>query len=86
MKRYGRFLEDVKNDFKNAGRAYSECAKLGGTTNGIKTLSFDFASQVGFPEMLVGMDVSEDAVCIINSAGTIMMVSTVGEREASSGG
>jgi hypothetical protein len=77
MKRYGRFLEDIKNDFKNASRAYVECAKLGGTTNGIQTLSFDFASQAGMPEMLVGMDINEDAVCIINMAGIIMMISPV---------
>ena len=40
-------------------------------------MDFDFASQPGKPDMLLGMDVNEDAIVIINAEGLIMLVSQV---------
>ena len=40
-------------------------------------MDFDFASQPGKPDMLLGMDVNEDAIVMINAEGQIMMVSQV---------
>ena len=39
------------------------------------SMDFDFASQAGKPDMLLGMDVNEDAIVIINAEGQIMLVS-----------
>ena len=49
----------------------------GGAGGGIMSMDFDFASQPGKPEMLLGMDVNEDAIMIINMEGHIMLVSQV---------
>jgi hypothetical protein len=49
----------------------------GGTSNGILSMDFDFASQPGKPDMLLSMDVNEDAIVIINAVGQIMLVSQV---------
>lgn len=75
LKCYGRFQEDVRNDFKSAARNYAEATKQGGSGNGILSMDFDFASQPGKPEMLLSIDVNEDALAIINAEGTIMVVS-----------
>lgn len=76
LKCYGSFLEDVKNDFKGATRVYAEAVRQGGTGNaGALAMDFDFASQQGKPDMLLSMDVNEDAIAIINAEGSIMMVS-----------
>lgn len=40
-------------------------------------MDFDFASQPGKPDMLLGMDVNEDAIVIINAEGLILLVSQV---------
>ncbi len=47
LKCYGTFLEDVKNDFKNATKVYAEATRQGGSGNGILSMEFDFASEVG---------------------------------------
>jgi len=75
LKCYGRFLEDIRNDFKGASKTYTEAMRLGGSGNGIMSMDFDFASQAGKPDMLLGMDVNEDAIVIINAEGQIMLVS-----------
>lgn len=75
LKCYGRFLEDIKNDFKHASRAYAEATKQGGSGNGLLSMDFDFASQPGKPEMLLSLDVNEDAVAVIDAEGSIMLVS-----------
>ena len=49
----------------------------GGSGNGILSMDFDFASQPGKPDMLLGMDVNEDAIVMCNHEGQIMMVSQV---------
>ena len=77
LKCYGRFLEDIKNDFKHAGRAYGEATKQGGSGNGLLSMDFDFASQPGKPEMLLSLDINEDAVAVINAEGSLMLVSQV---------
>ena len=41
------------------------------------SMDFDFASQPGKPDMLLGMDVNEDAIVIINAEGLILLVSAV---------
>uniref|UniRef100_A0A7R9VSG4 PAS domain-containing protein n=1 Tax=Chlamydomonas euryale TaxID=1486919 RepID=A0A7R9VSG4_9CHLO len=48
---------------------------MGGTSHGIQSMDFDFASQPGKHECLLGLDINEDAVVIINMQGQIMMVS-----------
>ena len=39
----------------------------GGAGNGLMSMDFDFASQPGKPEMLLSMDINEDAIVIINA-------------------
>lgn len=75
LKCYGRFLEDVRNDFKHAARTYADATKQGGSGNGILSMDFDFASQPGKPEMLLSLDLNEDAVIVINAEGQIMVSS-----------
>ncbi len=63
------------NDFKGAARTYAEAVRQGGAGSGIMSMEFDFASQPGRPEMLMSMDVNEDAIVIINSEGQILLIS-----------
>ena len=63
------------NDFKHAARAYTEATKQGGSSNGLLSMDFDFASQPGKHEMLLSLDINEDAVAIINAEGSLMLVS-----------
>lgn len=49
--------------------------QMGGTSSGIQSMDFDFASQPGKPERLLALDINEDSVVIINMQGIIMMVS-----------
>lgn len=73
---YGSFLEDVKSDFKSAVRIYAQAVRQGGTSNALMSMDFDFASQPGKPDMLLSMDINEDAIVLINADGMIMMVSS----------
>ncbi len=49
----------------------------GGAAGGIMSMDFDFASQPGKPEMLLSMDMNEDAIIIIDANGMMMLVSQV---------
>ncbi len=63
------------DDFKGAARTYAEAVRQGGAGSGIMSMDFDFASQPGRPEMLMSMDVNEDAIVIVNAEGQILLIS-----------
>ncbi|KAG2482503.1 hypothetical protein HYH03_018578 [Edaphochlamys debaryana] len=76
---YGKFLEGVKHDPVAASRAYGEANRLGGA-NALLALDLSSVQSADKPEFLTSMSMEDDAVIVIDSVGTIMMVSQAVQR------
>ncbi|KAG2494774.1 hypothetical protein HYH03_007018 [Edaphochlamys debaryana] len=71
---YGKFLEGVRHDPVAAARAYGEANRQGGA-NAMLALDLSAVQAADKPEFLTSMSMDDDAVIVIDSVGTIMMVS-----------